>query len=201
MAEEYRKFDASDNIKTAEDARGLLRAATEEDVGDGVVIRAALKHLARTQNMSALARDTGLNRGNLYEALSENGNPTLATLLKVTGALGLRLRLEPVETPIDAAHPPSTRISRQSSRRLGFGHLHRCPTRQSPMGSASRAKSRRRRLDWRLRERQRGEGVGALRLVDRNRIRFEPTTSVTPVRRLPSPYQLAEPPRYLRRRA
>ena len=31
--------------------------------------------------MSALARDTGLNRGNLYEALSEDGNPTLATTL------------------------------------------------------------------------------------------------------------------------
>ena len=53
MAEKYREFDASDNIKTAEDAQGLLRAATEEDVGDGVVIRAALKHVARTHNMSA----------------------------------------------------------------------------------------------------------------------------------------------------
>jgi len=105
MAEEYRKFDASDYISTKEDAQGLLSAATEEDVGDGVVIRAALKHIAQTQNMSALARDTGLNRGNLYEALSENGNPTLATLLKVTRALGLRLRLEPVENPVEAAQP------------------------------------------------------------------------------------------------
>ena len=97
MSEEYRKFDAADYIKTAEDARGLLKAAADEDPGDGAVIRAVLKHLARTRSMSALARDTGLNRGNLYEALSEDGNPTLATLLKVTNALGLRLRLEPVE--------------------------------------------------------------------------------------------------------
>jgi len=99
MSEEYRKFDATDYIKTEEDAQGLLSAATDEDIGDGTVIRAALKHVARTYNMSALARDTGLNRGNLYEALSEDGNPTLATLLKVTHALGLRLRLEPVEVP------------------------------------------------------------------------------------------------------
>ena len=105
MAEEYRKFDASDYISTKEDAQGLLCAATDEDVGDGVVIRAALKHVARTQNMSALARDTGLNRGNLYEALSEDGNPTLATLLKVTRALGLKLRLEPVEVPVEAGGP------------------------------------------------------------------------------------------------
>ena len=97
MTEEYRKFDAADYIRTEEDARGLLRVAVDEDPGDGTVIRAALRHVARTRNMSALARDTGLNRGNLYEALSEDGNPTLATLLKITNALGLRLSLEPVE--------------------------------------------------------------------------------------------------------
>ena len=99
MSEEYRRFDAAEYIKTEDDARGLLRAATEEDTGDGAVIRAALKHLARTQNMSAMARDTGLNRGNLYEALSEAGNPTLATLLKITRAMGLRIRFEPVREP------------------------------------------------------------------------------------------------------
>lgn len=103
MSEEYRKFDAADYVKTDEDVRGLLRAAVEEDPGDGAVIRAALRHVARTRNMSALARDAGLNRGNLYEALSEDGNPTLATLLKVTRALGLRLRLEPVEGPAQRA--------------------------------------------------------------------------------------------------
>ena len=65
--------------------------------------------------MSALARDTGLNRGNLYEALSEDGNPTLATLLKVTNALGLRLRLEPVENRARGAEPVSAGISRQES--------------------------------------------------------------------------------------
>ena len=97
MSEAYRKFDAAAYIRTEEDAQGLLRAAVDEDTGDGAVIRAALRHVARTRNMSALARDTGLNRGNLYEALSEDGNPTLATLLKITNALGLRLSLEPVE--------------------------------------------------------------------------------------------------------
>ena len=71
----------------------------------GPCFAAALKHVARTQNMSALARDTGLNRGNLYEALSEDGNPTLTTLLRVTRALGLRLHLEPVEIPVEARRP------------------------------------------------------------------------------------------------
>ena len=97
MSEKYQKFNAEDYIKTDADVRELLRTAADEDLGDGAVIRAVLKHVASTQNMSALARDTGLNRGNLYEALSEDGNPTLSTLLKVTHALGLRLHLEPLE--------------------------------------------------------------------------------------------------------
>ena len=112
MSEEYRRFDAADYIKTEENVRGLLKAAVDEDIGDGAVIRAVLKHVAQTQNMSALARDTGLNRGNLYEALSEDGNPTLATLLKVANALGLRLTLEPVE---DRAQPVSAAIPEQGS--------------------------------------------------------------------------------------
>ncbi len=106
MSEEYRRFDPADYVKSEEDVRGLLRAAADEDNGDGAVIRAVLKRAARTRNMSALARDTGLNRGNLYEALSEDGNPTLATLLKVANALGLRLRLESVEDRAEPAAAP-----------------------------------------------------------------------------------------------
>ena len=113
MSEEYRRFDAADYIKSEEDVRGLLRAAMDEDPGDGAVIRAALNHIARTQNMSALARDTGLNRGNLYSALSEDGNPTLATLLKVANALGLRLRLEVAEDRPPSAQTAGAGVSQQ----------------------------------------------------------------------------------------
>ena len=113
MSEEYRRFDPADYLKSEEDVRGLLKAAADEDPGDGAVIRAVLKHVARTQNMSALARDAGLNRGNLYEALSEDGNPTLATLLKVTNALGLRLRLESVEDRARDAERAAAGISHQ----------------------------------------------------------------------------------------
>ena len=111
MPEEYREFDAADYVGTDEDVQGLLRAAADEDPGDGTVIRAVLRYVARTQSMSVLARDTGLNRGNLYEALSDNGNPTLATLLKVSNALGLRLRLEPVEDPARSPKRFQSRIS------------------------------------------------------------------------------------------
>jgi probable addiction module antidote protein len=41
--------------------------------------------------MTQIARDTGLGRESLYEALSPDGNPEFATILKVINALGLKL--------------------------------------------------------------------------------------------------------------
>ena len=48
MPQEYQKFDAADYVKTDEDFRELLKAAADENPGDGTVIRAVLKHVART---------------------------------------------------------------------------------------------------------------------------------------------------------
>ena len=39
--------------------------------------------------MSELARETGLSREQLYRSFSEQGNPTLKTMLAVMKALGL----------------------------------------------------------------------------------------------------------------
>ena len=111
MAETFAPWDAADYIKTEEDVRRLLKAATDEDPGDGTVIRAVLKYIARTRNMSDLARDAELNRAGLYRALSEDGNPTLSTLLKITRALGLRLRIEPIPEPPPGATTSGPRPS------------------------------------------------------------------------------------------
>lgn len=47
--------------------------------------------MARSRDMSQLARDTGLTREGLYKALSESGNPSFGTVLKVMRSLGYRL--------------------------------------------------------------------------------------------------------------
>ena len=44
--------------------------------------------------MSAIARAAGLDRAGLIRTLSDNGNPSVATLLKVTRALGLQLSVK-----------------------------------------------------------------------------------------------------------
>jgi len=41
--------------------------------------------------MAQVARDSGLSRENLYKALSGGRSPDFDTILKVMGALGLRL--------------------------------------------------------------------------------------------------------------
>ena len=90
-------------------------AAVDENNGNGVVVRAVLKHVVRIHNMSALARDTGLNRGNFYDALSEEGNPTLSTLLKITCSLGLKLHFESVDNSARGAQPAKYRNLRADS--------------------------------------------------------------------------------------
>ena len=61
--------------------------------GDEEAFKLALRHVAeaRLGGMAALAEATGRSRETLYRTLSEQGNPTLATLSKVLAALGLRV--------------------------------------------------------------------------------------------------------------
>nr|AAO38299.1 Lfe123p1 [Leptospirillum ferrooxidans] len=54
------------------------------------LIASALGDIARAKGMTEIARETGLGRESLYKALSEEGNPEFATVLKVLRSLGLR---------------------------------------------------------------------------------------------------------------
>ena len=91
MAETFTKWDPLNYLKSDEDFRLYLEACAEEDPGDGSLIRAALNDIARAGNFSALARDSGMTREGLYKALSEEGNPSFATIAKIAHALGLRI--------------------------------------------------------------------------------------------------------------
>ena len=91
--ETFTRWDVTDHLRTEEDARLYLEAAFEEDLGDGRLIRAALSDIARARNMSQLAREVGMTREGLYKALSESGNPSFTTMMKIIHALGMRLRV------------------------------------------------------------------------------------------------------------
>ena len=95
MAEKFSRWDAADDLKTAEDIVLYFDACVNEDPGDGSLIRAALGDIARARGMTQLAKDTGLAREGLYKALSTEGNPEFATVMKVINALGLKLHAGP----------------------------------------------------------------------------------------------------------
>ncbi len=90
-----KKWDVVDHLITEADISLYLDACSEDDPGDGSLIRAALGDIARARNMSQLARDVGMSREGLYKALSDHGNPSFATVLKVARALGFDLHITP----------------------------------------------------------------------------------------------------------
>jgi probable addiction module antidote protein len=89
-----RKWDSAQHIKTDEDMAAYLEACLQEAGDDAAFIAKALGNIARAKGMTQLSKDTGLGRESLYKALSGEGNPSFATILKVTHALGLKFHVQ-----------------------------------------------------------------------------------------------------------
>ena len=87
-------YDVADHLRTPEEMAAYLEACLEEADGDAAFIAKALGDIARAKGMAQVACDAGLSRESLYKALSGDRNPTLGTVLRVVGALGLKLRAE-----------------------------------------------------------------------------------------------------------
>jgi probable addiction module antidote protein len=99
MAQEtFSRYDTADYLKTEEDIAAYLEAVMDEGGDDPAFVAHALGTVARARSMAQLARDTGLTREGLYKALSGEGNPSFATVMKVAHALGLRIRFEATRT-------------------------------------------------------------------------------------------------------
>lgn len=94
MSEKFTDWDAVHQLKSEQDIALYFEACLEDDPGDGSLIRAALGDIARARGMSQVARETGLARESLYKALSPEGNPEFATVMKVIKALGFKLHVE-----------------------------------------------------------------------------------------------------------
>ncbi len=90
------RYDVAEHLRTPEEMAAYLEACMEEAQGDATIVAKALGNITRAKGMSQVARDTGLSRESLYKALSGERNPTFDTILKVIGALGLKLHAEPI---------------------------------------------------------------------------------------------------------
>lgn len=87
MALKTTRWDSAEHLRTEEDIAAYLDAVLEEN--DPALVTHALGVIARAKGMSQIARETGLGRESLYKALSSEGHPEFATVLKVIKALGL----------------------------------------------------------------------------------------------------------------
>jgi probable addiction module antidote protein len=89
MKTSTRPFDPAAYLNDDEALAVYMSEALE--TGDPAFITDAIGVIARARGMTQVAKDAGLSRESLYRALSSDGNPEFATILKVVDALGLKL--------------------------------------------------------------------------------------------------------------
>ena len=89
MKTETMPWDSAAHLETKEDVAAYLDAVFAE--GDPALVAHALGVVARARGMSDIARAAGVSRASLYQSLRPEGNPELATIMKVMNALGVRL--------------------------------------------------------------------------------------------------------------
>jgi probable addiction module antidote protein len=92
MSIKITKWDLAETFRDAADMSHYLDAVLTEaaETGDYTLLPDALGAIAK--GMTDIARETGLSRESLYKALSEDGNPSFATVMKVLQALSIELR-------------------------------------------------------------------------------------------------------------
>lgn len=89
MREKLSSYDPADDLVSEEAIVAFMSEAFE--TRDAGFIAHSLGIVARAKGMAQIAGQTGLSREQLYRSFSEQGNPTLRTLLMVMDALGLEL--------------------------------------------------------------------------------------------------------------
>ena len=87
-------YDVAEQLRTPKEMAAYLDAWLDEVPDDAAGIARALGDIARAKGMTQVAKDAGVSRESLYKALSADGNPSFATVLKVARALGVKLHAQ-----------------------------------------------------------------------------------------------------------
>jgi len=89
------RYDVAEHLRTPEEMAAYLEACLDEKGADAAFIAKAIGDIARAKGMSQVAREAHMSRESLYKALSGERSPDFDTILKVLGALGLKLHAGP----------------------------------------------------------------------------------------------------------
>ena len=87
--QDYLTASLADPVEAAADVEAVL------GLDDRAALLVALRQVAKAHGMADVARRADVGEKTLFRALSENGNPTIATLHKVLHAVDLRLSVMP----------------------------------------------------------------------------------------------------------
>jgi probable addiction module antidote protein len=85
------RYDVAEHLRSPKEMAAYLEACLEEAHGDAAFVAKALGDIARGKGMSSVTKAASLSRESLYKALSGERSPDFDTILKVVGALGLKL--------------------------------------------------------------------------------------------------------------
>jgi len=83
-------WDPAEYLETDEEITAYLSDVFSTN--DSHLIVAAIGDVARARGMSKIAEDTECGRESLYKSLSQNGNPSFDTVVKVMRSLGFALK-------------------------------------------------------------------------------------------------------------
>jgi probable addiction module antidote protein len=113
MALKTTKFDPADYLDNEEARAVYLSEALATD--DPAFIADALGVVARAKGMTAVAKSAKVSRESLYRSLKSNGNPEFGTILKVFGALGLKLTVSSLKTKIVVRRSANAKLALPTS--------------------------------------------------------------------------------------
>lgn len=94
MTQKLTPWAPADHWQTDADVARYIEACIEEDPGDGSLIQAGLADVARARGLERLAIDTGLAAAELEQASAPGAGAPFAVIMRVVGALGIRLHAE-----------------------------------------------------------------------------------------------------------
>ncbi len=86
-------YDVAKQLRTPKEMAAYLEAWLVDSPNDTAGIARALGDIARAVGMSRVAKQSGLSRESLYKALSDEGNPSLDTILRVARAVGVQFHV------------------------------------------------------------------------------------------------------------
>lgn len=139
MAMKTLPFDAAEYLTDEESIADFLNASAE--MGDPAVLLNALGTVARARSMTKLADDSGLGRESLYKALKPGAQPRYDTVMKVLGALGVKMVFAAQAKPASVARGIVRQKSEKSAKKAAIASRKATPARRPSTESRAVAKT------------------------------------------------------------